>query len=40
MMTLSDNPNNIMLGNFQPQNFEAVLGTDLDEDDGKHDFRH
>ena len=36
MMTASDNPNNIMLGNLQPQDFESVLATDLDEDDGKH----
>ena len=33
MMTLSDNPNNIMFGNFQPHDFETLLGTE--EEEGK-----
>ena len=35
-MTASDNPKNMMLRNFPSQDFGSILGTDLDDDDGKH----
>ena len=35
-MTASDNPKNVMLRNFPAQDFESILGADLDDDDGKH----
>ena len=35
-MTASETPKNMMLRNFPSQDFESILGTDLDDDDGKH----
>ena len=31
MMTISNNSHNLMLGNFQPQDFETILNSDLDQ---------
>ena len=38
MMTISNHSNNLMLGNFQPQDFETILNSDLgqSEYDGKN----